>query len=90
MNGVSLGSKTSSDRIFRWPGVALASGNNTVEAIGTKNGITVSDSVTWTRGGAVKLFTTLLRARNYRPGVVKLRRREFAKVVRKRSGFGQD
>jgi beta-galactosidase len=48
LNGVSLGCQTGSDRMFLWRSVALTSGNNTVEAIGTRNGIAVSDSVTWT------------------------------------------
>lgn len=48
INGVSLGSQTSGNKIFLWPGVVLANGNNVVQAIGTQNGVTTRDTVTWT------------------------------------------
>jgi beta-galactosidase len=47
LNGVSLGSKTSSNHIFTWPNVTLALGDNIIQATGTLNGNTYSDSVTW-------------------------------------------
>lgn len=49
VNGVSLGAKTSSNHIFLWPGVALQTGNNTVQAVSTQGGNTFQDSVTWNR-----------------------------------------
>ena len=45
VNGVSLGSKTSSDHIFTWTGVNLRSGSNTVVATGGGQ----TDTVTWNR-----------------------------------------
>jgi beta-galactosidase len=42
-NGVSLGTKTSTDRIFRWTGVNLALGGNDFKAVGTAGATTVSD-----------------------------------------------
>jgi beta-galactosidase len=51
VNGVHIGPpQTSADHIFRWPGVTLAPGANTVEAVGTRKGATYRDSVTWTLG----------------------------------------
>jgi beta-galactosidase len=47
LNGTSLGSKSSSDHIFSW-NATLRAGSNTVEAIGSSGGLTVTDSVTWT------------------------------------------
>ena len=49
VNGVSAGLRSSKDRIFVWRGVALGAGTNTVEASGTKDGVSAVDSVTWTR-----------------------------------------
>jgi len=49
VNGVSQGSTTGADHIFTWPGIALASGPNSVEAIGTADQQTFADSVIWTR-----------------------------------------
>jgi beta-galactosidase len=48
VNGVSLGSQTGTNGVFVWPGVRLATGANTVEAIGTSDGSTYTDSVRWT------------------------------------------
>lgn len=45
LNGVSLGSKTSTDHRFTWKDVTLSSGSNVVEAVGS-NG--QRDRVTWT------------------------------------------
>ena len=49
LNGASLGSKQGVDGVYTWPSVTLVQGTNTVEAIGTRGGTTVSDSVTWQR-----------------------------------------
>src|SRR5207248_2918042 len=51
VNGVSLGSKTSTDHRFIWPGVALNVGSNDVSAAGTTGGTTLTDNVTWTLVG---------------------------------------
>ncbi len=47
VNGVSLGTKTSTNHIFIWSNVALQVGNNTVQATASQGGST--DTVTWTR-----------------------------------------
>ncbi len=47
-NGVSLGTKTSTDRVFRWTGVNLALGANDFQAIATSTGATVTDQVVTT------------------------------------------
>jgi beta-galactosidase len=49
VNGVSQGSTTSLDHIFTWPGIVLAPGTNSIEAIGIAGTETVTDSVTWMR-----------------------------------------
>jgi hypothetical protein len=49
VNGESLGVKTSDDRIFTWADVPLVLGENQIEAIGTCDGATYTDRVTWTR-----------------------------------------
>jgi beta-galactosidase len=49
VNGVSLGTKTSTDHIFQWSGVALQVGNNTVKAVSTQGSNTYTDVVTWNR-----------------------------------------
>jgi beta-galactosidase len=49
VNGVSLGTKTSTNHIFIWSNVALQVGNNTVKAVSTQGGNTYTDTVTWTR-----------------------------------------
>ena len=46
LNGSSQGSVTSSNFIFTWP-VVLLGGTNSVQAIGIKGGIDVTDSLTW-------------------------------------------
>ncbi|GAA4245063.1 glycoside hydrolase family 2 protein [Dactylosporangium darangshiense] len=48
LNGTSLGSRSSTDHIFTWPGVTLRPGTNTVTATAVINGTTVTDTVTWT------------------------------------------
>ncbi len=47
LNGTSLGSKPGVDGVYTWPTVTLVHGANTIEAIGTRGGVMVSDSVTW-------------------------------------------
>lgn len=49
VNGVSLGTKISSNHIFLWPNVALHAGNNMVQANSTQNGNIYQDTVTWNR-----------------------------------------
>ncbi len=46
VNGASQGSVTSSNCIFTWP-VVLSGGTNSVQAIGIKGGIDVTDSLIW-------------------------------------------
>lgn len=46
VNGVSQGSQTGTNCVFAWP-VALAGGSNYVQAIGTKGGNNVTDSLVW-------------------------------------------
>jgi fibronectin type 3 domain-containing protein len=46
LNGVSQGSATSTNCIFKWP-LGLQSGTNTVLAVGTKGSSNVSDSLLW-------------------------------------------
>jgi hypothetical protein len=47
LNGASQGRVTSTNCIFNWP-LRLQSGPNTVQAIGTKGGNNVADSLIWT------------------------------------------
>jgi beta-galactosidase len=49
VNGVSLGKKISSDRIFRWDTVGLQEGDNLIKAVGLKQGTQYPDSCIWTR-----------------------------------------
>ena len=46
VNGVSQGSKASTNCIFNWP-VALVGGSNYLQAVGTKGASNVSDSLAW-------------------------------------------
>jgi beta-galactosidase len=46
LNGASQGVLTSTNRIFTWP-VRLQRGTNTVQAVGIKGAIKVSDSLVW-------------------------------------------
>jgi beta-galactosidase len=46
VNGISQGSATSTNCIFRWP-VMLQSGSNSVQAVGAKGGANVTDSLFW-------------------------------------------
>ena len=49
VNGVRAGAaQTSSDHIYRWPGVTLSPGPNVVTVSGTRGGQAYTDSVTWT------------------------------------------
>jgi beta-galactosidase len=48
LNGVSLGVVSSADHIFRWTGVTLRPGQNTVTAVASIGGQTHTDTVTWT------------------------------------------
>ncbi|MFG2673485.1 glycoside hydrolase family 2 TIM barrel-domain containing protein [Streptomyces sp. NPDC048445] len=47
LNGASLGKRSSADRIFKWTGVKLRSGANTVTVTASIDGATHTDSVTW-------------------------------------------
>jgi beta-galactosidase len=47
VNGTSLGTKSSSDHIYTWTGVALQAGANVVQADGSKGGIGLTDAITW-------------------------------------------
>ena len=49
VNGTALPAQTSTDHIFRFPGVALNAGDNRVDAQASRGVTTASDSVTWTR-----------------------------------------
>ena len=46
LNGASLGARTSTDHIFRWTGVTLRPGANTVRVTATIGGSQVTDTVT--------------------------------------------
>ncbi|WP_374064465.1 DUF4982 domain-containing protein [Streptomyces himalayensis] len=48
LNGTSLGTLSSSDRIFRRANVTLKRGQNTVAVTATIDGSTYTDSVDWT------------------------------------------
>ena len=45
-NGISQGSRTSTNFIFTWP-LTLVGGSNNVQAVGTKGATTVADALTW-------------------------------------------
>ncbi len=47
VNGVSIGSNTSTNRIFRWQNVSLAPGDNLIEVSGQREGVTFTDTCTW-------------------------------------------
>ena len=49
VNGTTIGTATSTDHIFQWTNVALATGANTVVATGTSGATTATDSITWMR-----------------------------------------
>ena len=48
LNGASLGTLGSADRVFRWTAVTLKPGANTVTVTATVDGATHTDTVTWT------------------------------------------
>jgi beta-galactosidase len=47
VNGISLGSKTSPNHIFLWPGVTLQLGRNTIEASATRGSSELTDRCEW-------------------------------------------
>ena len=47
LNGRSLGTRTSGDRIFTWTAVTLAPGQNTLTATATVGGAAKTDTVVW-------------------------------------------
>ena len=53
VNGVSQGVHASTNCIFNWP-VTLSGGTNEVRAVGTKDGVTVTDTLTWIRDAATE------------------------------------
>jgi beta-galactosidase len=46
INGVSLGTKTGSDKVFKW-NVRLSPGPNLIQVFSTRNGVTYTDSCSW-------------------------------------------
>lgn len=56
LNGRPLGEARCEVGICRWPGVALAPGENRLEASGVREGKQVSDAVTWTFEGKPGLY----------------------------------
>lgn len=51
LNGTSQGARTSTNCIFTWP-VSLDGGSNAVKAVGTKDGVSVADTLSWIAPGA--------------------------------------
>ncbi|HLJ95294.1 MAG TPA: DUF4982 domain-containing protein, partial [Gemmataceae bacterium] len=47
INGVVIGTTTSTDHIFRWSAVQLTPGANAIEVTAKRNGTTFTDDVTW-------------------------------------------
>jgi beta-galactosidase len=47
VNGAVLGTQISADHLFRWTGVVLTPGANTIEVTATQDGFTYTDDVTW-------------------------------------------
>ncbi|WP_405010047.1 glycoside hydrolase family 2 TIM barrel-domain containing protein [Kitasatospora sp. NBC_01539] len=52
LNGTSLGRRTGPDHIFKWTGVTLRQGANTLTVTATIAGTTHTDTVTWTLAGS--------------------------------------
>jgi hypothetical protein len=49
INGIQIGpARTSTDHIFSWPGTTLSRGANLIEVVGTRGGVTYTDTATWT------------------------------------------
>lgn len=49
VNGKAVGgAQTSADHIYRWSGITLKKGANTIQVTGAKSGHTYTDSATWT------------------------------------------
>jgi beta-galactosidase len=53
INGVSQGTLTSTNHIYKWTGQSLAGGSNTLVAIGTRGSQTYTDTVVWVVANAV-------------------------------------
>ena len=53
INGVSQGTLTSTNHIYKWTGQILAGGSNTLMAIGTQGSQTYTDTVIWVVANAV-------------------------------------
>ena len=53
INGVSQGTLTSTNHIYKWTGQTLAGGSNTLMAIGTQGSQTYTDTVVWVVANAV-------------------------------------
>ncbi|HUJ71905.1 MAG TPA: glycoside hydrolase family 2 TIM barrel-domain containing protein [Verrucomicrobiae bacterium] len=53
INGVSQGTLTSTNHIFKWTGRTLGNGTNTLVAIGTQSSQTYTDTVIWVLANAV-------------------------------------
>jgi beta-galactosidase len=51
VNGVSLGTLSSGDHIFRWTDVNLQPGDNFIQVVGTQGGDVYTDEVIWTAPG---------------------------------------
>lgn len=58
LNGVSQGSRTSTNRIFTWP-LSLLAGTNLVQATGSKGGTNVTDALIWNAPIAPPVVTVL-------------------------------
>ncbi|HET6356974.1 glycoside hydrolase family 2 protein [Streptomyces sp.] len=54
LNGATLGTLSSVDRVFRWTNVNLKAGENKVTVTATINGTTHTDTVIWTLAGDVR------------------------------------
>jgi beta-galactosidase len=48
VNGVTVGTRSDTDGTFDWSNVTLKSGANTVTVTGVRDGVTYTDTVTWT------------------------------------------
>jgi beta-galactosidase len=64
LNGASLGSRTSTDHLFTWPGVTLQPGENLIQVTATVDGVPQTDAVTWTLNTAPSAFSPV-EAENY-------------------------
>lgn len=48
LNGATVSTKTSTNRIYSWPNTMLRPGPNLIEVSGVRGGVTYTDSATWT------------------------------------------